>query len=125
MKKWGIFLGGVATGIILTIVIALIINNVGINDNPIGVIDFDKPGEVIDESYVEVLQVITNTSALVIGSGWHEKCYLLRNHEGKYYYDNEKIQLPKETVFRQMGIYKYTSKAGDSRTVPIIEIVHE
>lgn len=124
MKNWGIFLGGVGTGVVLTIVVAVFIN-LGVNSDPIGVTNFDRPGEVIERSSLEVLQVVTNTSALVSTYGWSNTIYLLRNHEGKYYYDDERIELPNGTVFRQTGIYKYTTKAGDVKTVPVIEIMPE
>lgn len=124
MKKWGIFFGGIGTGIVLTIVVSVVLN-LCVKGDPIGVINFDQPGQVMTESSVKVLQVLTNTSALVSDYGWSETIYLLRNHDEKYYYDDERIELPGGTVFRQTGIYKYTTKAGDVKTVPIIEIMPE
>ena len=122
MKNWGIFLGGVGTGVVLTIVVLLFIN-LGVNRDPIGVVNFDQPGEALDQRSVRVLQVVTNTSALVSSYDWDDTIYLLRNHEGKYYYDDERIKLPSGIVFRQTGIYKYTTKMGDTKTVPVIEIM--
>ena len=124
MKNWGIFFGGVGTGVVLTFVVSVLLN-LGVKGDPIGVINLDQAGQVIDETSVKVLQVITNTSALVSDYSWSEPLYLLRNYDGKYYYDDEIIELPSGTVFRQTGIYKYTTKAGDVKTVPVIEIMSE
>ena len=49
--------------------------------------------------------------------------YLLRNNDGKYYYDDEIVGVPSGKVVRQTGIYKYQTKSEDYKTVPIIEIV--
>lgn len=124
MKNWGIFFGGVGTGIVLTFAVLIIINLSASND-PMGVVNFDKPGESISESSVTVLQVVTNNSALVSGYGWSSTKYLLRNHEGKYYYDDERIHLPEGMVFRQTGVYKYTTEEWNTKTVPVIEIMPE
>lgn len=123
MKKNWIYFGiGVIVGIVLTIVVSAIIA-LAANSDPVGVTNFDQPGEILDLRSVEVLQVVTNTSALVTHSSWSSTIYLLRNHEGKYYYDDERIELPSGIVFRQTGIYKYTTKMGDTKTVPVIEIM--
>ena len=134
MKNWGLFLGGVVTGIILTFVFAFAITRCtnGNNGTPVlGVTDFEKPGQIINEKSVEVLQVISDNAALVKGEGtrisedfeplYDGPVYLLRNFDGKYYYDDEIIKLPKDKVFRQTGMYKYHSQLGE-KNVAIIEI---
>ena len=128
MKNWGLFLGGVVTGVILTFLVAFIISYSG-NNGPSGVTNFDKPGQVVNESSVKVMQVVGNNAALVRGQDndrhddWYfGPVYLLRNYDGKYYYDDEIIRKPKGKVFRQTGVYKYEAKSGDYKTVAIIEI---
>ena len=128
MKKWGLFLGGVVTGVILTFLFAYFYaygNNGGLS----GVTNFDQPGQVINESSVKVMQVVGDNAALVRGQDndrhddWYfGAIYLLRNYEGKYYCDDEIIRCPPGKKFRQTGIYKYEAKSGDYKTVAIIEI---
>ena len=128
MKNWGIFFGGVGTGIVLTFIFAIMFNYCS-DGTPSGVKNFDKPGPVIHESSVKVFQVVAENAALVNGqdeSYSHDNylgpVYLLRNYDGKYYYDDEIIRKPVGCIFRQTGIYKYTAKSGTVKTVPIIEI---
>lgn len=127
MKKWALFLGGVATGVVLTFLIAFIYTYSG-SGVPAGVTNFDQTGQVIDESSVKVMQVIGNDAALVRGKqsrsdDWYlGPIYLLRNYEGKYYTDDEIIKKPLGKEFRQTGVYNYEAKSGDSKTVAIIEL---
>lgn len=127
MKNWGLFLGGVVTGVILTFFIALIYTYSSGN-GPTGVTNFDQPGQVVNESSVKVMQVVGNNAALVRGKSdssdkWYfGTIYLLRNYDGKYYTDDEIIKKPYSKVFRQTGVYKYEAKSGDYKTVAIIEI---
>lgn len=130
MKNWGIFIGGVATGVILTFLVAFIYAYSG-NNSPDGVTNFEQPGQVIEESSVKVLQVVGNNAALVNGEGDYDykgepyyydgPIYLLRNYVGEYYYDNQIIKRPLGKQFKQTGIYRYKSAMG-YKTVAIIEI---
>ena len=128
MKNWGLFLGGVVTGVILTFLIAFIITYSG-NNSPAGVTNFDQPGQVVHESSVKVMQVVADNAALVRGQSndrhddWYfGTIYLLRNYDGKYYTDDEIVKKPSGKVFRQTGVYKYEAKSGDYKTVAIIEL---
>lgn len=123
MKKWGLFLGGVVTGIVLTFLFAYFYTYSG-DKVPHGVTNFEHVGDVIDEPSVEVFQVIGENAALVKGfdgSFYFGPVYLLRNYDGKYYYDDEIVKKPKGKEFRQTGIYRYETKSG-YKTVPIIEL---
>jgi hypothetical protein len=129
MKKTGIFLGGFATGVVVTFVVLLII---GLAQNPAafqGVTNFEEQGDIVHEKSFEVMRVIADNAALVHGKKYPSSTfylgtlYLLRNNEGKYYYDDEIIKVPVGKVVRQTGIYKYQTKSEDYKTVPIIEIV--
>lgn len=76
---------------------------------------------------MEVFQVIANDAALVKcadkdGDLFGPVC-LIVNSEGKYYYDDQKIKIPKDKVARQVGIYRYPTKNETLKTVPIIEIM--
>lgn len=128
MKKTGIFLGGFATGVVVTFVVLLIIGLAQNSSAITGVTNFEQQGEIIQEKSFEVMQVIADNAALVHGKEYPSSTlylgtlYLLRNNEGKYYYDDEIVKVPSGKVVRQTGIYKYESKSG-YKTVPIIEIV--
>ena len=138
MKKYGLFFGGVLTGIVLTFLVLIVVAEVGSHGDLIdGVTNFEQVGDVIDETSVKVLQVVGANAALVNGQGIHGinggqpdwyfgqvyfgQVYLLRNYDGKYYYDDEIVECPSGKQFRQTGIYQYDSKAG-YKTVPIIEL---
>ena len=42
--------------------------------------------------------------------------------EGSSYYDDQIIEVPAKKVVRQVGTFKYTSKAGLDKTVPIVKL---
>ena len=133
MKKWLIFLGGFITGLLFTIIVFYFIsstNNKGVSDSNngnLGVRLFDEPGEIINEKEFEVFQVVAENAALVSGGtidgGYFETVFAIMNSEGHYYYDNEKIKVPKNKVVRQVGIYQYPTKNENIKTVPIIKIL--
>lgn len=126
MKKWLIFLGGVVAGIVLTFLIAFIISS----SKASGVTNFEKPGPIVNETSVKVLQVLDDNAALVHGKEpgtfsdlYMGPIYLLRNDNGVFYYDDEIIHKPKDKKFRQTGVYKYKTNAGAYKTVAIIELL--
>ena len=129
MKNWGIFFGGLGAGVVLTLLVIFLI---GLGMNASGGLSgakmFDKPGPIVHERSFKVLQVVQDNAALVYAKSdthlefYMEGPYLLINHDGTYYYDDQKIKVPTDKVVRQVGIYKYEAKSGDHKTVPIIEI---
>lgn len=142
MKKWVVYLLGVLTGIVLTFGIAFISNRMlRSSDNEIieteadaeedendGITLFKEPGDVIEGKLFKVIQVIAKNAALVSGKSEHSRLYtgtvcLILNDEGKYYYDDEIINIPDGKVARQMGIYQYPNRDGMMKTVPIIKIM--
>ena len=132
MKKWLIFGGGVLTGIVLTFVFAFIFSasRSGSGDDATW---FEKPGDVIDVKAFQVFQVLSENAALVNGQthdDWDLEIftgtvYLLTNEDGKYYYDDEIVKVPKGKVVRQVGIYQYRTKSDFGKTVPIIQIMNK
>ena len=138
MKNWMIFLCGLITGVVLTIIVAFIINTSQKNSNVVetevqqqeynGVKMFEEPGDIMEGNSFKVFQVIATDGALVKGKSgksdlYYGMVYLLINREGKSYYDDEIVNVPKGKVVRQMGIYHYPTRDGFEKTVPIIEIV--
>ena len=133
-----IFLCGLITGVVLTIIVVFIFNASQKNSNVVetevqqqeddGVKLFEEPGDIMEGNSFKVFQVIATDGALVKGKSgksdlYYGMVYLLINREGKSYYDDEIVNVPKGKVVRQMGIYHYPTRDGFEKTVPIIEIV--
>ena len=126
MKKWLIFGGGVVTGVVLTFVILFFVAK-GRQQEDFKL--FEKPGEVVDVSSFKVFQVLDDDVALVNGASNEEydiymgAVYLLINDEGKYYTDDEIIEVPNGKVVRKVGVYHYQTKSELDKTVSVIEIM--
>lgn len=130
MKKIWVFIAGVGTGMVLLFVILIIIAKV----NNSGVTVFEEPGEVIEGDAFEVFQVLPSGDALAWGQEKfstdrngknnyisNHVVVLLPSNEGKMYYDDQMIIIPEGKCAKQIGVYKYTNRAGES-TVPIVGI---
>jgi hypothetical protein len=138
MKGWGLFFAGVFTGIIVMgfIDILKMSSNKETNDTEIvskeddGITLFEEPGDIVEVKSFKVFQVLAKDAALVQGetkySGVYSGIvYLLMNKEGKLYYDDEIVNVPKGSIVRQMGIYQYPTKDDMIKTVPIIRIMEK
>lgn len=140
MKKLLIYLAGVVTGIVLTFIVAIIFNKTygdgktesktetvtEIEDND-GITMFKEPGDIINGKSFKVFQVLEQGAALVNGASDYDMylgpVYLLINKDGKYYYDEEIVNVSKGKVVRQMGIFQYVARNEMTKTVPIIMIM--
>lgn len=131
MKKIWIFLAGMGTGIVLLFVILMVIAKV----NNSGVTTFQEPGEVIEGDAFEVFQVLPSGDALAyVQESYsfefdkierYKNTYvivLLPCNEGKTYYDDQFIKIPKGKCARQIGVYKYTNNMDNEKTVPVVGI---
>ena len=128
MKQFLIFFLGVIVGIVLAFVFAFYISSNNSNDDD-NIIRFDNPTEIINEQSFQVFQVVGDNMALVNGQSspnfYFGTVYLLVNKEGKYYYDEEIIKVPKGKVVKQVGIYRYVTKSDIQKTVPIVQIMNK
>ena len=124
MNKYLLLGIGVIIGIVLTIVVGLIINSNTSSNDPDSFVWFDEPGEVVNEKEFRVMQVIAKDAALVMGEKSIEILAIV-NDDGHYYYDHEKIVVPKEKVVRHIGIYHYPTKNDLYKTVRVIMIMDE
>ena len=93
-------------------------------ENPI--VFFDEPGEVTNFKEFKVFQPLYKGYALANTlSDEKYNLYLgpvvLLHQKDKYYYDEEIIRTPEKSVERQIGVYRYVTKQGRQKTVPIIE----
>lgn len=134
MKKIWVYLLGVLTGIIVTIIVLAIIGGtMNAKNGPgtrmtKGMSFFETPGDVVEPSSVKVFQALGNGAALAHCRG-KEKYYsygdpivLVYNEDEKPYYDDQIINAPNGKSFRQVGIYRYSSRMGD-KTVPIVMLL--
>lgn len=130
MKKVLIFIAGVVTGAILMLVIAALIGNSsnGESSNN-GMTFFEKEGDCISENNFEVFQVLDSGDALAneidelsISTGL---MVLFLCDEGKSYYDDQVIKVPEGKCAKQIRTFKYSTKAGFDKTVPIVSILNK
>lgn len=118
MKKIWVYLLGVLTGVILMYAIAFIMSKASDSAYTF----FDEPGEIMNARCYTIFQV-GNGEALAYEHISSDAVVLMWNREGKPYYDGQVITLQRGECFRQVGIYKYTSKDGRDRTVPIVAVM--
>lgn len=137
MKKWVVFLLGLISGVVLTLVTMVILAmgaNTNANNN--GVTLFDQPGECLNAKAFEVIQVVDNNHALAHELEWNEilESYvptasgllvLVTNDNGEYYYDDQIIEVPDGMCMRQVGIYRYQTISDMEKTVPIVKLMNK
>ena len=147
MKNILIYIAGVLTGIVLTILMAVLLTSSNSVNIPIeeqqGVTLFDEPGDSVDAKRFKVFQVIDTGMALaaseelalnigddnlqplfdtLLHSLFQGPVVLLINDEGKLYYDDQIVEVPQGRSARQVGVYQYSTESG-YKTVPIIKII--
>ena len=137
MKKWVVFLLGLISGVVLTLVTMVILAmgaNTNANNN--GVTLFDQPGECLNAKAFEVMQVVDNNHALAYEVEWNDvlESYmqtgsgllvLVTNDNGDYYYDDQIIEVPDGMCMRQVGIYRYQTRMDMEKTVPIVKLMNK
>lgn len=124
MKNWVVFLLGLIIGVILTLV------TLSITSKDDGLTFFDEPGESLSTGAFEIYQVLEEGAALAqeidnefSSYNTHTKLFvLLINDEGKLYYDDEIVKVPKGKCARQVGIYRYKTVSKELKTIPIVII---
>ena len=52
-----------------------------------------------------------------------ELVVLLTNDSGEYYYDDQMIKTPNGKAMKQVGVYKYETRGGIAKTVPIVKLM--
>ena len=132
MNRFLVYILGVITGIGLTFCFAYLKSETDptIQDN--GMTFFENPGEKFSINAFEVIQVIDDNHALAIEAKWEsfledyitgELTVLITNDSGEYYYDDQIVKTTKNKCFKQVGIYRYNSRAGIEKTVPIVKLM--
>ncbi|EHG22962.1 hypothetical protein HMPREF9332_01009 [Alloprevotella rava F0323] len=133
-----IFVAGIITGFILTILLALILQPRNTDEN---LQLFEKPAQEIKANSFRVMQVLPDGSALAmvndISSMLNNSLsstadnsveigtivlFLNNNNSNTNYYDKQIITRPSGKHFRQIGIYRYITKQEMMKTVPVIAL---
>ena len=135
MKKIWVYLLGVLTGIVITVIVLVIIGMaMNVKNDPgtrmtNGMSFFETPGDIVEPSSVKVFQALGDGAALAHCKGkeeydWYgDPIVLLYNEDENPYYDEQIINAPNGKCFRQIGIYRYPTKRGVNKTVPIVMIL--
>ena len=126
MKNALIYIGGVITGIIISLCFAYFMTS-NSSENK-GVIYFEEVGECITENPLEIFQVLDKGAALAtekLGSYDIPDLVVLIVSENDYFYDDQVIEIPEGKCARQVGVYNYVTNGGMSKTVPIVEILNK
>lgn len=120
MKSFLIFLAGLITGVGLIIGFALLYNA-----SSDGMTMFEQPGECVSTNAFRVIQVLDGGAlAMEYSQGLPTGlAVFILDQNNASYYDDQLINTPKGQCARQVGIFKYTSKDGDAKTVPVVEIL--
>lgn len=90
---------------------------------------FDNPRNTVPGKAFRVIQVLPDGSALASGDDFSDDnigmVVLFLGNEGTSFYDNQKIEIPKGKVAKQIGNYSYMSRSYNEKTVPIVKIMNE
>lgn len=134
MKSFLVFISGFVAGILATIFAGyvLTIANKPNDDGLLGLTIFKEKSECITTNEIEVFQVLEPNIALartIIYEKDRTRNYsdeivvLLINYDGKTFYDEQKIKIPKKKCARQIGTYQYVTKIDNfGKTVPAVII---
>ena len=124
------YVAGIVTGVVLIMAVGFFIAKSratsASNDD---VVMFEQPRGVVPGKVFEVMQVLSDGSALAtvddVESGNLGTVVLFVGDESTSYYDSQKINVPKGKVVKQVGTYGYMTRDDRHKTVPIVEIMEE
>ena len=124
------YVAGIVTGVVLIMAVGFFIAKSratsASNDD---VVMFVQPRGVVSGKVFEVMQVLSDGSALAtvddVESGNLGTVVLFVGDESTSYYDSQKINVPKGKVVKQVGTYGYMTRNDMHKTVPIVEIMEE
>lgn len=123
-KKILIYIAGVVTGALLVILFAVLFaSNNSAND---GITLFEQEGDCVSGNSFKVFQVLETGDALAneIERGFLATgvTVLFLNDGKTSYYDDQVIKIPSGKCATQIGVFKYESRSGVEKTVPVVEI---
>lgn len=123
------YVAGIVTGCVLLFVIGSIINAKNSSAQKEDIVMFDSPRNAVPGKSFKVVQVLPDGNALASVDNVYDDNFgivvLFLGDESTSYYDNQKIEIPKGKVAKQIGNYSYMSRMKIEKTVPVVKIMDE
>lgn len=123
------YVAGIVTGCVLLFVIGCIINAKNSSAQKEDIVMFDSPRNAVPGKSFKVVQVLPDGNALARIDNVYDDNFgivvLFLGDESTSYYDDQKIEIPKGKVAKQIGNYSYMSRSYNEKTVPVVKIMDE
>ncbi|WP_233399877.1 hypothetical protein [Segatella copri] len=123
------YVAGIVTGCVLLFVIGCIINAKNSSAEKEDIVMFDSPRNAVPGKSFKVVQVLPDGNALARIDNVYDDNFgivvLFLGDESTSYYDDQKIEIPKGKVAKQIGNYSYMSRMNIEKTVPVVKIMDE
>lgn len=123
------YVAGIVTGCVLLFVIGCIINAKNSSTPKEDIVMFDSPRNAVPGKSFKVVQVLPDGNALASVDNVYDDNFgivvLFLGDESTSYYDDQKIEIPKGKVAKQIGNYSYMSRMKIEKTVPVVKIMDE
>lgn len=123
------YVAGIVTGCVLLFVIGCIINAKNSSAQKEDIVMFDSPRNAVPGKSFKVVQVLPDGNALARIDNVYDDNFgivvLFLGDESTSYYDDQKIEIPKGKVAKQIGNYSYMSRMKIEKTVPVVKIMDE
>lgn len=123
------YVAGIVTGCVLLFVIGCIINAKNSSAEKEDIVMFDSPRNAVPGKSFKVVQVLPDGNALARIDNVYDDNFgivvLFLGDESTSYYDDQKIEIPKGKVAKQIGNYSYMSRSYNEKTVPVVKIMDE
>lgn len=123
------YVAGIVTGCVLLFVIGSIINAKNSSAQKEDIVMFDSPRNAVPGKSFKVVQVLPDGNALARIDNVYDDNFgivvLFLGDESTSYYDNQKIEIPKGKVAKQIGNYSYMTRMKIEKTVPVVKIMDE
>lgn len=117
------YIGGIITGVLLFLVLSYVIFSRSEGEASYDIVMFNKPQSKIGANEFEIIQVLSDGSALAaaLDIDYVGTIVLFLPNKDDAYYDNQKISVHKGKCIRQIGIYKYKTMQDIIKTVPVVD----
>lgn len=123
------YVAGIVTGCVLLFVIGCIINAKNSSAQKEDIVMFDSPRNAVPGKSFKVVQVLPDGNALASVDNVYDDNFgvvvLFLGDESTSYYDDQKIEIPKGKVAKQIGNYSYMTRMKIEKTVPVVKIMDE
>lgn len=135
MKSILIYVFGIVTGVILAFVLLVNATDESTHEaNNNGVVLFERPQQEIKAKTFKVLQVLPDGSALAtvqdnLGNLTSDVEFgttvMFNAKDGTVYYDDQMVIVQRGQRAVQIGTFRYKSRLGVEKTVPIVDFVEK